>query len=270
MTIVLAVTGIICGLFTIFVLGSGVIAGILSCAIGLALLIFRLVIKKKSLKKQAAALVSGTLAAVMLLSLAFAGLTDNAARTAAAELAAVDRLLLRGGVEDTAKALELLEEMQSKYPNSVELLIRQAQANSQLFNDDEAAALLNRCAADLDIRYYLMKASEEIKAGREAEARDTYVAAAAIYTQDYQIQFNAGFLSYIRGDMTKAEFYLLRACILEPKEPRALFFLATVKCVQGDYAAARGHLEKAASLRVSDTLKKDIEDLLASLPQEGA
>ena len=270
MMIVLPVFGIICSLLCVFALGGGLVAGILSCILGLALIAFQLIQQKKPIKKQAAALVSGVLAAAMLVTLAITGISDTAARTAESELATVDRLLFSGKVEDSSKALELLDEMQEKYPNSMEIYIRQAQAHSQLFNESEASSLLNRCAEDMDIRYYLMKASAEIKAGKEAEARDTYVTAAAIYTQDYQVQFNTGFLCYVRGDYTKAEFYLLRACSLEPGEPYPLFFLGSVKCTQGDYEAARSYLESAAAHGPDEALKKDIEGLLATLPPEGA
>lgn len=270
MTMVLAVSGITCALFGMCVLGGSKVAGIAACIAGLFTLVFRLIAKKKPLQKQVKALVSGGLTAAMLVALLFTGASGYTAKTAASELAAVDRLLLQGGVKESTKALELLNEMESKYPNSMEIYIRQAQANSQIFNDSEAEYLLRRCADDMDIRYYLMKASEEIKAGKEVEARDTYVEAAARYPQSYQIQLNAGFLNYIRGDLTKAEFYLLRACALDPKEPYALFYLASVKSTQGDYEAARIHLHSAAALPADDALKKDIENLLASLPPEGA
>ena len=270
MTMVLAVSGITCALFGMCVLGGGKVAGIVACAAGLLTLVFRLIARKMSLQKQVKALVSGGLTSAMLVALLFAGASGYAAKTAALEFAAVDRLLLQGGVEESAKALELLKEMEEKYPNSMEIYIRQAQANSQMFKDSEAEYLLGRCANEGDIRYYLMKASEEIKAGEEVKARDTYVEAAARYPQNFQIQFNTGFLCYTRGDLTIAEFYLLRACALNPKEPNALFFLGSIKASQGDYAAAREHLHSAAVLTDDGALKQDIENLMASLPPEGA
>ena len=270
MMTVLSASVIACALFCMFVLGGGKFAGMMACIAGLLLLVFQLIAKKRPLQKQVKALVSGGLAAVMLLALLFTGASDYAAKTAASEFAAVDRLLLQGGVEESAKALELLKEMEEKYPNSMEIYIRQAQANSQMFKDSEAEYLLGRCANEGDIRYYLMKASEEIKAGEEVKARDTYVEAAARYPQNFQIQFNTGFLCYTRGDLTIAEFYLLRACALNPKEPNALFFLGSIKASQGDYAAAREHLHSAAVLTDDGALKQDIENLMASLPPEGA
>ena len=269
MIIAISAISIICGLLGFLVFDSAAATSIMLCAIGAVSIIIRLVLRGKLKQNRAATVFFASLCIVVFALSGFTGTMERDRAKSAQAFNEVDVLLNMGHAE---KALEMLTGIRKNgghYDDNTEIRLREFRAYRQLSNEAEESRALERCAAFKDVRYYMALASTQLRAGKQKDALNTYMEAAALYPRHHEAQLNAGYLCFVRGDHTRAEFYLLRACVIDPKDPYSLFFLGSVKYAQGMYTEAEAYLGRASKLKIDATMKKDIQDLIASIP-EGA
>jgi len=269
MIIAISAVSIIYGLLGFMVFDSTAATSILLCVIGAVSIIVRLVLSKKIKKKSVALIFFVSLCLVVLV---LSGLTGTMERERAKSVLAfneVDSMLEKGQAERALERLANISKKGGHHDDNTEIRLREFRAYRLLSNETDEVRALEKCAIYKDVRYYMALASTQLRAGKQTEALDTYIEAAAMYPHYHEAQLNAGYLSFIRGEYSRAEFYLLRACIIDPKDPHSLFFLGSVKYAQGMYPEAEGYLQRANKLKIDASMKRDIQDLLDSMP-EGA
>jgi len=267
MIIVVSAICILCGLLGFTVFDSTAATSIVLCAIGTVSIVVRLVLRKKLKQKRVALISFVSLFVIVLVVSGFTGTMERDRAKSVSAFNEVDNLLDKGQAE---KALERLSEIKTEgghYDDNTAIRLREFRAYRLLSRESDAVRALERCAYYKDVRYYMALASTQLKAGEQKKALDTYTEAAALYPRYHETQLKAGYLCFIRGAYTRAEFYLLRACEIDPKDPHSLFFLGSVKYMQEKYPEAEGYLQRVLKLKIDETMKKDVQDLLASIPK---
>jgi len=267
MIIVLSAVYIICGLLGFAVFDSTLVTSILLCAVGTVSIIARLVFRKYLNQKRVALISFVSLCLVVFIISGFTGTAEHGRAKSVSALREVDSLLDKGNAE---KALERLSEIKNEgghYEDNTEVCLREFRAYRLLLNEEEAARALGRCEYYKDVRYYMALASTQLQAGEQKDALNTYKKAAAMYPRHHEAQLKAGYLCFIRGEYSRAEFYLLRACEIDARDPHSLFFLGSVKYEQKEYPVAEGYLQRVLKLKIDETMKKDVQDLMVSMPK---
>jgi len=267
MIIVLSAACIICGLLGYAVFDSTAATSILLCAIGAVAIVVRLVLRKHLKRKLVAWSSFAVLCIAALLVSGFTGTAESDIEKSASAFREVDVLLDKGNAEKALKRLAEIKKEGGHYDDNTEICLREFKAYRLLSKEDDAVRALKKCTSFKDIRYYMALASTQLKAGNQLDALNTYIEAAALYPRHHEAQLKAGYLCFVRGAYARAEFYLLRACEIEPKDPDSLFFLGSVMYAQEKYPQAEGYLQRVLKLNIDETMKEDVEDLLASMPK---
>ncbi len=114
--------------------------------------------------------------------------------------------------------------------------------------------------------YYISKMSIELRKEQYKTAMDTMKEAAILYPYNEDIQFNAGFLCFMRGEFMSADFYLQRLYDMKVERNDLLFTLGAVKFSLGEYEECEAIFAEALEKKMDDQMRQDILDILASIP----
>ncbi|MCL2664262.1 MAG: hypothetical protein FWE82_01480 [Defluviitaleaceae bacterium] len=264
-----SVISMICGLLGFLAFDSAAAASVMLCVVGAVSVIIRFVLRKKINQKRVALIYFVSLCFVVFVIAAFTGTVERGRAESIAAFNEVDVMLEKGQADEALARLTEIRKEGGHFDDNTEIRLREYRAYNQLSNEKESVRALEKCEIFKDVRYFMALASTQLRAGKQKDALEIYKEAASLYPRYKEAQLNAGYLSFIRGEYSQAEFYLLRACIIDPKDPHSLFFLGSVKYEQEMYKEAKNYLQRANKLKIDASMKNDIQNLLDSMP-EGA
>ncbi|MCL2741694.1 MAG: tetratricopeptide repeat protein [Oscillospiraceae bacterium] len=269
MIIALSALCVVSGLLGLTAFDGTAATAVALCTVGTLCLAARLILRK-AFKDRRVALAA--FAALTVAFLALSGLTGTMERDLAKTAAAfseVDGLLGSGRAEEALERLVELRKDGGHQDDNTEICLREFKAYRLMSNDYKALQSLERCAKFKDVRYFMAFASAQLAEGKQREALDTYMEAAALYPLYHEAQLKAGYLCFVRGEYTRAAHYLLRACEIDPQDPHSLFFLGSVRYAQGRYPEAEGYLLRVLETSADGTVKGDARSMLDSMPERG-
>ena len=254
----------ICAVLGVWCFDLSVIIGILAGMLGLALVLVPWILAKRSGGRNAAVGAGVLIGITGLVFMMFSG--DLGEITAIRkEVQKIDKLLEKGqGME----VLTLLEKLPEEIDVKIEAIaVRYSQAY-QLIGDIENAQNSTYWIHDEEknAAYYLNKMVLELKQEQYQKAMNTMQEAAAIFPYNEDIQFNAGFLCFMRGDYMSADFYLQRLYEMDIERNDLLYTLGAVKFSLGEYEKCESIFAEALKKDLDDQMRKDILDILASIP----
>ena len=255
---------LICSVLGIVFFDLSTVMGVLLCVIGLALVLVPWILGRRPVGKKMAVWIGFGLGAAGILLCMLCKDPGEMARGKKA-IRKIDNLLEEG---QGVAALTALEELPDYLYHSDEALaVRYSQAYHLTGNEQDAEYSLN--STDYEERseaYYISKMSIELRKEQYKAAMDTMKEAAILYPYNEDIQFNAGFLCFMRGEFMSADFYLQRLYDMKVERNDLLFTLGAVKFSLGEYEECEAIFAEALEKKIDDQMRQDILDILASIP----
>jgi len=253
-----------CALLGMVLFDLSPVIGILLCLLAGALILVPWILKKRLPKSRLPGLIGAAAGGCFLLTVILCPLSGDMAQVNKT-LKKIDKLLADG---QGVAVLGMLEEMpEYMRVDDSAVGIRYSQAYDLAGDPGNAQHVLDRISTEeRSVAYYIEKMAFEIRDEQYREAMDTMKEAASLYPYNEDVQFNAGFLCYMRGEFVSADFYLQRLYDMDVRREDLMFTLGVVKFSLGEYEECETIFAEAMEKDLDDQMQQDMEEILRSIP----